>query len=110
MDQDPSTSSPKKKENIKNHVLNETKEYFVGSGPDSPKTDVTVREEKHRCEDKEVEKREEELWSSDPEVGVERFDFFRYLPTFSTCQILHYHTILTDISETICSCVVLKGT
>ncbi|XP_062325078.1 uncharacterized protein si:dkey-33c12.4 isoform X6 [Osmerus eperlanus] len=63
-----STSSPKKKENIKNHVLNETKEYFVGPGPDSPKTDVTLLDERHLGEDNvEDEKREEELLSSEPE-------------------------------------------
>ncbi|XP_062325074.1 stress-induced-phosphoprotein 1 isoform X2 [Osmerus eperlanus] len=68
VEQDPSTSSPKKKENKKNHVLNETKEYFVGPGPDSPKTDVTVREERHLGEDNvEDEKREEEFLSSEPE-------------------------------------------
>ncbi|XP_062325080.1 protein STIP1 homolog isoform X8 [Osmerus eperlanus] len=64
-----STSSPKKKENIKNHVLNETKEYFVGPGPDSPKTDVTLLDERHLGEDNvEDEKREEELLSSEPEA------------------------------------------
>ncbi|XP_067098772.1 stress-induced-phosphoprotein 1 isoform X3 [Osmerus mordax] len=68
VEQDPSTSSPKKKENIKNHVLNETKEYFVGPGPDSTKTNVTVREERHLGEDNvEDEKREEEFLSSEPE-------------------------------------------
>ncbi|XP_067098773.1 stress-induced-phosphoprotein 1 isoform X4 [Osmerus mordax] len=69
VEQDPSTSSPKKKENIKNHVLNETKEYFVGPGPDSTKTNVTVREERHLGEDNvEDEKREEEFLSSEPEA------------------------------------------
>ncbi|XP_046874366.1 STI1-like protein isoform X2 [Hypomesus transpacificus] len=62
-----STSSPEKKEYIKNLVLNETKEYFVGLGPDSPKTDVTLSEERHLGEDNEGERREEEFLSSEPE-------------------------------------------
>ncbi|XP_067098774.1 uncharacterized protein si:dkey-33c12.4 isoform X5 [Osmerus mordax] len=75
VEQDPSTSSPKKKENIKNHVLNETKEYFVGPGPDSTKTNVTVREERHLGEDNvEDEKREEEFLSSEPEEKVKEVE------------------------------------
>ena len=90
-----STSSPEKKEYIKNLVLNETKEYFVGLGPDSPKTDVTLSEERHLGEDNEGERREEEFLSSEPEVGVECF--YLFFVTFAayllSVRVLHYHRI-----------------